>query len=132
MIYIIIKSDSNKISAIAPNNDIMPNYNLKDLKIEEKTQVSIIRDNIIQTAEIILKYRETNPDWNKWLLVLDIFWGKPKKIPRYTSLFQLTKINNNECQLIMLTKYNETVDNQEFQEYTNIMKSELIILIGKR
>ena len=31
-IYNII-SDSNKISAIAPNNDIMPNYNLKDLKI---------------------------------------------------------------------------------------------------
>ena len=33
-IYNII-SDSNKISAIAPNNDIMPNYNLKDLKIGE-------------------------------------------------------------------------------------------------
>ena len=30
-----ILSDSNKISAIAPNNDIMPNYNLKDLKIGE-------------------------------------------------------------------------------------------------
>ena len=95
----------------------MPNYNLKDLKIGEKTQVSIIRDNIIQTADIILKCRETNPDWNKWLLVIDIFGGKPKKIPRHTSLFQLTKINNNECQLIMLTKYNEPVDYQEFQEY---------------
>ena len=34
-----ILSDSNKISAIAPNNDIMPNYNLKDLKIGEKTQI---------------------------------------------------------------------------------------------
>ena len=117
-----ILSDSNKISAIAPNNDIMPNYNLKDLKIGEKTQVSIIRDNIIQTADIILKCRETNPDWNKWLLVIDIFGGKPKKIPRHTSLFQLTKINNNECQLIMLTKYHEPVDNQEFQEYTKKKK----------
>ena len=123
-----ILSDSNKISAIAPNNDIMPNYNLKDLKIGEKTQVSIIRDNIIQTADIILKCRETNPDWNKWLLVLDIFGGKPKKIPRHTSLFQLTKINNNECQLIMLTKYHEPVDNQEFQEYTK-KKKYLIISI---
>jgi hypothetical protein len=37
-IYNII-SDSNKISAIAPNNDIMLNYNLKDLKIGEKTQI---------------------------------------------------------------------------------------------
>ena len=36
-IYNII-SDSNKISVLAPNNDLMPNYNLKDLKIE-KTQI---------------------------------------------------------------------------------------------
>ena len=39
-IYNII-SDSNKISAIAPNNDIMPNYNLKDLKIGEKLKYYI-------------------------------------------------------------------------------------------
>jgi len=117
-----ILTDSNKISAIAPNNDIMPNYNLKDLKIGEKIQVSINKDNIIQTAEVVLKCRETNPRWNKWLLVVEVFGGKPKKIPKHTSLFQLTKINNIECQLIMLTKYHEPIDCKEFKEYTQKKK----------
>ena len=117
-----ILTDSNKISAIAPNNDIMPNYNLKDLKIGEKIQVSITKDNIVQTAEVVLKCRETNPRWNKWLLVVEIFGGQPKKIPKHTSLFQLTKINNIECQLIMLTKYHEPIDCKEFKEFTKKKK----------
>ena len=99
--------DSNKISAIAPNNDIMPNYNLKDLKIGEKIQVSIIKDEIIQSANVVLKCRETNPSWNKWIIVVEVSGGEPKKIPKHISLFQLTKINNYECQLIMMTKYDE-------------------------
>ena len=117
-----ILTDSNKISAIAPNNDLMPNYNLKDLKIGEQIQVSIIKDNIVQTAEVILKCRETDPRWNKWLLVVEVFGGNPKKIPRHTSLFQLTKINNIECQLIMLTKYYEPIDCKEFKEFTKKKK----------
>ena len=118
--------DSQKISAIAPNNNIMPNYNLKDLKKGEKTQVSIIRENIVQSADIILKCRETNPSWNKWLIVVEISGGSPKKIPKHTSLFQLTKINNYECQLIMMTKYDEPVDCKEFHEY--IKKKKYLIM----
>lgn len=114
--------DSNKISAIAPNNDIMPNYNLKDMKIGERTQVSIIKDKIVQTADAVLKCRETNPHWNKWRILIEISGGSPKKIPKHTSLFQLTKINNIECQLIMLTKYHEPVNCEEFQEYINKKK----------
>ena len=110
--------DSNKISAIAPNNDIMPNYNLKDLKIGEKIQVSIIKDEIIQSANVVLKCRETNPSWNKWIIVVEVSGGEPKKIPKHISLFQLTKINNYECQLIMMTKYDEPIDCKEFHEYT--------------
>jgi len=110
--------DSNKISAIAPNNDIIPNYNLKDLKIGEKIQVSIIKDEIIQSANVVLKCRETNPSWNKWIIVVEVSGGEPKKIPKHISLFQLTKINNYECQLIMMTKYDEPIDCKEFHEYT--------------
>ena len=110
--------DSNKISAIAPNNDIMPNYNLKDLKIGEKIQVSIIKDEIIQSANVVLKCRETNPSWNKWIIVVEVSGGEPKKIPKHISLFQLTKINNYECQLIMMTKYDEPLDCKDFHEYT--------------
>ena len=42
-----VLTDSDKLSAIAPNNDIMPNCNLNDLKIGEKTQVSIIKENFV-------------------------------------------------------------------------------------
>ena len=112
-----ILTDSNKISAIAPNNDIMPNFNLKDLKIGEKRKVSIIRENCIQSADIVLKCRDINPSWNKWLLVLEISGGEPKKIQKHISLFQLTKINNMECQLIMMTKYDEPVDCKEYKEF---------------
>ena len=114
--------DSNKISAIAPNNEIMPNYNLKDLKIGEKTQVSITKEKIIQTADIVLKCRNINPSWNKWVIVLEISGGAPKKIPKHTSFFQLTKINNFECQLIVMTKYHEPVNCKEFHEYTKKKK----------
>ena len=106
--------DSNKISAIAPNNEIMPNYNLKDLKIGEKTQVSITKEKIIQTADIVLKCRNINPSWNKWVIVLEISGGAPKKIPKHTSFLQLTKINNLECKIIMMNKYNEPVNCKEF------------------
>ena len=121
-----ILTDSNKISAIAPNNDIMPNFNLKDLKIGEKRKVSIIRENFIQSADIVLKCRDINPSWNKWLLVLEISGGEPKKIQKHISLFQLTKINNMECQLIMMTKYDEPVDCKEYKEF--IKKKKYLIM----
>ena len=118
--------DSNKISAIAPNNNIMPNYSLKDLKIGEKTQVSIIMENIVQSVDIILKCREINPCWNKWIIVLEISGGSPKKIPKQVTVFQLTKINNYECQLILMTKYDEPVECKEFHEY--IKKKKYLIM----
>ena len=118
--------DSNKISAIAPNNDIMPNYNLNDLKIGEKTQVSIIKENFVQTADVVLKCKEINPSWNKWLLVLEISGGEPKKIPKHIALFQLTKINKYECQLIMMTKYDEPINCKEFHKF--IEKKKYLIM----
>ena len=114
-IYNII-SDYNKISAIAPNNQIIPNINLKDLKLNEKKQVSIIGKNGVQKIDILLKYKEINPGWNKWTLALEISGGEPKKIGRKFLLFQLTKINNFECQLIMLTKYHDPVNSKELNE----------------
>ena len=121
-----ILTDSNKISAIAPNNDIMPNFNLKDLKIGEKRKVSIIRENFIQSADIVLKCRDINPSWNKWLLVLEISGGEPKKIQKHISLFQLTKINKYECQLIMMTKYDEPINCKEFHKF--IEKKKYLIM----
>ena len=117
-----VLSDSNKLSAIAPNNNLMPNFSIKDLKLNEKRKVSIIKDEEVRTFDIILKCKEINPGSNKWIIVLEILGGEPKKIPRHTSLFQLTKINHEECQLIMLTKFHEPISCQDFHEYTDKKK----------
>ena len=70
-----ILTDYNKISAIAPNNQIIPNINMKDLKLNEKTKVSIIGKNGVQKIDITLKYKEINPGWNKWSVALEISGG---------------------------------------------------------
>ena len=117
-----VLTDSNKLSAIAPNNHIMPNFSIKDLKLGEKRKVSIVKNEEIGTFDVILRCKEINPGLNKWIIVLEISGGEPKKIPRHTSLFQLTKINHEECQLIMLTKYHEPISCQDFHEYTEKKK----------
>ena len=120
-IYNVI-SDTSKISAIAPNNHIMPNFSLKDLKVGEKKEVSLLKDNKIEVFYITLKCKETIPGYNKWVLAMEITGGQQKKIPKHTSLIQLTKINNNECQLIMLTKYHEPINCKEFNNNCNKKK----------
>ena len=117
-----IISDFNKLTAIAPNNHIIPNYNLKDLKIGEKQQVSIIKKDGVQKFNVILRCRETNPGWNKWMIAIEVSGGEPKKIPKHYSLLQLTKINNDECQLIFLTEFLEPINSQQFNEYTTNKK----------
>ena len=121
-----ILTDYNKISAIAPNNQIIPNINMKDLKLNEKTKVAIIGKNGVQKIDITLKYKEINPGWNKWSVALEISGGEPKKIAHHCLLINLTKINNLECQLIMCTKYHEAVSSKELNE-CNIKKKYLIM-----
>ena len=120
-IYNVI-SDTSKITAIAPNNHIMPNFSIKDLKVGEKKEVSLIKNNEILKLYVTLKCKETIPGYNKWVLAMEIEGDENKKIPKHTSLIQLTKINNNECQLIMLTKYHEPINCQEFNNNCNKKK----------
>ena len=120
-IYSVI-SDTSKISAIAPNNHVMPNFSLKDLNVGEKKEVSLLKDNKIEKFYVTLKCKETVPGYNKWVIAMEITGGQNKIPPKHTSLIQLTKINNNECQLIMLTKYHEPVDPKEFNKCSNDKK----------
>ena len=113
---------SSQISLIAPNNDIIPNFNLNDLKINEKKQGSIIKVNGVQKIDVTLKCREINPGWNKWIIVMEISGGEPKKIPNHCFLIQLTKINYYECQLIMLTKFHEAIKIKDLNECNNKLK----------
>ena len=111
--------DFNKLSKIAPNNNYLPYIDIKNLKIGEKTEASVLDKNGLRKIDITLKSKYEKPGWNKWLIVCESSGGYPKKIPKHTIFFQLTKINNNECQLSLLTKFHEPIDNDEFKELSN-------------
>jgi hypothetical protein len=121
-----IITDFNKLTAIAPNNNYLPNINIKDMKIEEKKEVSIFYNDEIRKFDITIKCKEEKPGWNKWLIVCEVSGGNPIKMPRHIVLFQLTKISNNKCQLTLLTKYNEPIGNEEFKE--NAKKKKYLLL----
>ena len=114
--------DFNKLTIIAPNNNYVPSINVKDLKIGEKQKTSIFCNNQIRKLDFTLKCREEKPGWNKWLIVCEASGGQPVKIPKHTVVLQLTKINEYECQLTLLTKYHESIDNNEFKELSNRKK----------
>jgi hypothetical protein len=114
--------DFDKFSKIAPNNNYLPNIDIKSLKIGEKAETSIYDKNGFRKFDITLKCKEDKPGWNKWLIVCEASGGYQKKIPKHTILFQLTKINDYECQLSLLTKFHEPIDNDEFKEISNRKK----------
>ena len=121
-----IITDFNKLTAIAPNNNYLPNISVKDMKIEEKKEVSVFYNDEIRKFDITLKCREEKPGWNKWLIVCEISGGNPVKMPKHIILFQLTKISNNTCQLTLLTKFNEPIGTEEFKE--NSKKKKYLLL----
>ena len=121
-----IITDFNKLTAIAPNNNYLPNISVKDMKIEEKKEVSVFHNDEIRKFDITLKCKEEKPGWNKWLIVCEISGGNPVKVPKHIILFQLTKINNSTCQLTLLTKYNEPIGTEEFKE--NAKKKKYLLL----
>lgn len=120
-----IITDSNKLSVIAPNNNCFPNINIGKMKIGEK----VVFYNHFEDCElnITLQNKENRKGWNKWLFVCLISSIIPKKIPKHTMLIQLTKINEEECQLSCATKFHESVDTNKFKE---ISKSKKYLLLS--
>jgi hypothetical protein len=125
-----IVTDSNKISAIAPNNNfIANNVNISNLKVGEKFASSIINSkNELVELDITLKFKENNPGWNKWVFVLIISCDDKKKHPKKTVLFQLTKINKLECQMTLISKFHESISTEEFREISKRKKYLLLSL----
>ena len=119
--------DFNKLTAIAPNNNYLPNISIKDMKIGEKKEVSIFHNDEIRKFDIILKCKEEKPGWNKWLIVCEASGGNPVKMPKHIILFQLTKISNSTCQLTLLTKFHESIGTEEFKE---IVKRQKYLLLS--
>ena len=117
-----IITDYSKFTSIAPNNNYLPNINIRNLKKDEKVQTKSFYNNEIINFELILKYKEENPGWNKWLIVLELSAISPTKIPRHTVAIQLIKISDKKCQLSLFTKFLESIDNQEYEKYSDKKK----------
>ena len=117
-----IITDYTKFTAIAPNNNYLPNINIRNMKKDEKIEAELFSNNEIINCELILKYKEDNPSWHKWLIVLEISAGNPKIIPKHNAIIQLIKISDKKCQLGLLTYFLEPIDTQEFKKYTDKKK----------
>ena len=117
-----IITDFNKLTAIAPNNNYLPNISVKDMKIEEKKEVSVFYNDEIRKFDITLKCKDEKPGWNKRLIVCEASGGNPVKISKHIFLIQLTKISNNVSQLTMLIKFHEPIPTEEFKEITRNQK----------
>lgn len=117
--------DFNQLTAIAPNNNFLPDINIKNLEIGVKTEASIFCNNEVKKFFITLKYKDERPGWNKWLFICE---NSGQNISRFTLLFQLTKINEIECQLTLITKFHEPIDNNKFNKISENKKYLLLSL----
>ena len=118
-----IATDLSKLSTIAPNNVFPSNINLRKLiKGQKETFLFKYKNNIDEyTAELVCK--EEKPGWNKWLLMCDI----SRKNSKETSLLvQLTKINDNLCQLTYINKLFKAIKSTEFREVSAKIKYTII------
>ena len=120
-----IITDFNKLTAIAPNNNFLPNINIRKMKIGEKTVASIIANEKIKEFDIYLRIKDERPGWNKWIILLEIFVEKELD---HSLLIQLTKINNNECQFTIITKFHKPLKADKFREIS-VREKYLIISV---
>ena len=108
-----IITDFNKLTAIAPNNNFLPNINIQNMKIGEKVETSIILNEEVKKFDIYLRIKDERPGWNKWIIILEVY---REKALNHSLLFQLTKINNNECQFSIISKFHEPLITEKFKE----------------
>lgn len=108
--------DFNKINAIAPNNNCLAPINLKDAKQGDKLIVPFYVDGNKGNFDLKVDVKDERPGWNKWIVVYTVSGGVPKKIPKLSVVFQLTKINETDNQLAISTKFHEATSTKLFKE----------------
>ena len=117
-----IVTDFNNLSAIAPNNDCLPNINIRKMSKGETKTIPFFCQNELKEIDITLQHIDERKGWNKWLFVLLISSGVPNKTPKHTDVFQLTKINKDECQLSFFSKFHVSIDTQKFKDISRRKK----------
>jgi hypothetical protein len=90
-------------------------------KINEGDEIQMFYDNHNKNFMIKCKLKEKKDNWNKWFIIFHLFSGNPK-IPEQELIIELTKINNNDCQLILFTKYFEPEINENIQKISQNKK----------
>ena len=115
-------TDFNKLTAIAPNNNCLPNINIGNMKTGEKKTTYGNCNGKSYEIDITLEYKDERPGWNKWLFVLLISGGISKSHPKHTVIIELTKINEEECQLIFVSKFHDSIDTKQFQDISKRKK----------
>ena len=123
-----IMTDFNQLRIISQKNDYLPDFSFKNMKINEKKEVSVFNSKRIKKYFITLKYKEEKPGWNKWSIAFEVSGGEPAKIPIHTVLYQLTKITDTKCQLTILTKFHEPIGTEIFKDFSK-QKRYLLISI---
>ena len=100
-----IVTDFNKLTLIAPNNNCFPSINTKNMKQEEKVTFTGFYNGKPFENEIILKFKDERPGWNKWIISLLISNAIPKIYPNQLITLELTKITEEKCQLIFFLNF---------------------------
>ena len=117
-----IVTDFNKLTLIAPNNNCFPSINTKNMKQEEKVTFTGFYNGKPFENEIILKFKDERPGWNKWIISLLISNAIPKIYPNQLITLELTKITEEKCQLIFFSKFHDSIDTERFKEISKRKK----------
>ena len=106
-------TNPNNLKKIAP---------LIELDGDEEFIQPNIGDNLIiycnnHTEKIYIKVlvMDKKENWNKWIYIIQILGGEPK-IPMQKIILELTKINQTDCQLSLLNKFDEPISNEIIQK----------------
>jgi hypothetical protein len=123
-----IVTDYNNLCAIAPNNNCFPNINIGNMSKGETKTITFFCNNKSEEIDITLQHKDERKGWNKWIYVITISSGIPKKKPKQTIVIQLTKINKAECQLSFTSKFHDSVETKKFNENSERIKYLLLSL----
>ena len=121
-------TDFNQLRIISHKNNYLPNFSFKNVKINEKKEVSVSNNKNLKKYFITLKYQEEKPGCNKWSIAFEVSGGEQIKIPIHTVLYQLTKITNTKCQLTIITKFHEPIGTEVFKKFSK-EKRDLLVSI---
>ena len=111
--------NTTKLQKIAPLLFLDGEIDLN--KINEGEEIQTFYDNHKKYLFIKCKLKEKRDNWNKWFIIFNIFSGNPK-IPEQELVIELTKINNNDCQLVLFTKFLEPEINENIQKISQNKK----------